>query len=312
MKRNYLTNQKPTYQHICRTGLHKLSVALCSIFYLLAVGCSSGGNSDSDSGNDATGDTANQTANVTVDETSVATATEENDVVSTEAITDLAEVGQTTDEETPTIPTTNNGESSPVELLMGEIQLAAIDPVFQLNRKLQSGESLTELESNCLSDFDPANGQVLDSIECPAEADGASVYGSDLQIYSTTLISTEACEQFLAAASSNSEQSIDAVSTNSCNLETAELLLPVIWIPLENSPPSQIATVMPLQGAAISYNRDGNGRILLQSVSDLFVPYSCEIDLLTMALTDEALAAGDCRQQVDRLIGRLFSLRTGT
>ncbi len=330
---------KPANTKLFDSGFAPMSLVAVglAVACLLASGCSSNSNANdnqqpiseqsiseqSDPGNgneaaesnttlaDATEDeiTATTTSNGTTETTSGDETAPDNDPVAT-PLTDPVEEDPA--EEVTAIPATNNNESSPVALLLQEIRLAATAPLLQLNRKLQSGEPLTETELDCLNDFNPANGQVLDSIACPIEDSGLSVFDSDLQIYTTSLIATQDCQQTLAEADSSSVQDRPSSVTIACRVDTAELLLPVVWVPLVNPPPSQIATVQPLQGADISYNRDGNGRLILQSVSDLFVPYRCEIDLATSTLTDEALSAGGCQQQVDRLIGRLFELRTSS
>ena len=84
----------------------------------------------------------------------------------------------------------------------------------------------------------------------------------------------------------------------------------MIWETIESTVSGPIATVQPLQGALINYNSTENGLLVLQSASDLFPTFHCEIDIQSTTLIESELTSDDCQQQVQRLISRLFEIRT--
>ncbi len=215
-------------------------------------------------------------------------------------------------------------ELSPVTLLLDEIRIAAASPLLDINRKLQTGMELDAEERNCLDGFNAASGQALTSIDCAADENGTvngiDIYDGEFKVNQARLADTSSVTSTDTSSvnsaepgTTNCEQSLFDSNTESCQLQSAEIELPVIWVPTSNgTQPGPIASIAPVQGAAISYNTDAGGLLILQSVSDLFVDFYCEIDIANAALRDTALATGDCRQQVQRLINRLFAARTAS
>jgi len=189
-------------------------------------------------------------------------------------------------------------ELSPVELLLNEIGMAARSGIDSVHAKIISGVALDETESACVGSFDAATGQTLTELDCTSAASGLSLYDGMVELRSARLVADEACLEAISQGSSSV-----------CRLESAALQIPVEWVPLANPAPSQIASVTPTQGANIDYNQNEDGVLRLSSASDLFVEFSCAIDLVTAQLLTDASSSG-CQNQVDRIIRRLFELRT--
>jgi len=191
-------------------------------------------------------------------------------------------------------------ETSPVGLLLDEIRLAVGDPLLGLSERLAGGELLDTDENNCLGSFDPAIGQQLTQIDCAADETSLSVYDSDLQLISGQFRDTAECQI-----------SISEGNVNACRLESASMLLPIVWIPVANPAPSQIGSITPLQGAGFEYNLSADGILVMENMSNIFLPFRCTINIDSGSLITTDDTVGNCRSEVTRITGRLFDLRVG-
>lgn len=192
-------------------------------------------------------------------------------------------------------------ERSPIELFLDEIRLAAGDRVVELNRRFASGEEISNEQNACLGSYEPALGVQVTELDCTAADSGLSVYGSELILQQVELSSSDACQQSLSSG-----------SLDSCELQRASIILPVIWVPIENPAPSQIGTIRPLPDAAFSYNTTENGILQINNRSNLFAPLLCEIDIESATLLTTEQTLGNCRSQINELTSRLFEFRQGT
>ncbi len=186
-------------------------------------------------------------------------------------------------------------ESTPVQLLLDEIRLTALAPVLELNAKLQSGVELNGDEAACSSDFDPAAGRQLTAIDC---TNPLNVYNSKIQLSTASFGDTDSCQQALLNASG--EQ---------CQLEQSTFTLPIEWVQGPDSSPSQIGTATPIAGAIVNYNSSLDQILTLEPSSSVTAPFFCEINLATASIIDNDSQIGNCQQEVDHLLGRLFELR---
>ncbi len=203
-------------------------------------------------------------------------------------------------EASPPIEESINAESTPVGLLLDEIRQAVGDPLLSLNARLAGGELLDTDENNCLGSFDPAIGQQLTQIDCAADETSLSVYASDLQLISGQFSDTAECQSAISEG-----------NVNGCRLESASMLLPIVWIPVANPAPSQIGSITPWQGAGFEYNLSADGILTLQDMSNIFQRFHCVINIESGSLITTDATVGDCRSQVARITGRLFDLREG-
>lgn len=240
------------------------------------------------------------------------TPSESNTSTAPDALEPPAETNSNTVTEAPP----PDVELSPVELFLDEIRIAAASPLLDINRKLQTGIELNAQENNCLDGFDAATGQALTSIDCAVDENGnvsgVNIYNGEFEVTQSQLSGT-ASDVSAGLENTNCEQSLFNDHTDACQLAAAEILLPVKWVSVgDGMQPGPIASISPIQGAAISYNQNADGLLVMQNVSDLFINFYCEIDIATASLTDTALTSGDCRQQVQRLINRLFESRTAS
>ena len=205
-----------------------------------------------------------------------------------------------TSEASPPVEEPVNVETSPVGLLLDEIRLAVGDPLLTLSARLAGGELLDTDENNCLGSFDPAVGQQLTQIDCAADETSLTVYDSDLRLISGQFSDTAECQSAISEG-----------NVNGCRLESASMLLPIVWIVAENPAPSQIGTPIPLQGAGFEYNLSADGILVIQDMTNLFRPFRCTINIDSGSLITTDATIGNCRSEVTRITGRLFDLREG-
>ena len=191
-------------------------------------------------------------------------------------------------------------ELTPIGLLLEEVRLAASDPVNTINSTLLTGATLTPAQNDCLGTFDPAIGEQLTQIDCAPFDTSVSVFDSELQAIAVTLDPSFDCQASLLEG-----------QTDNCTLSSADLLLPVIWVPIENPAPSQIGTVTPIDGARFEFNLEGNGRLIFENVSNIFPAFRCEVDINGGFLVETDQRRGNCEAETSRLINQLFDLRTG-
>jgi len=184
----------------------------------------------------------------------------------------------------------DTAELTPVALLLEEVRLAGADPVNTINSNLASGVTLSPAQNDCLGTFDPAIGEQLTQIDCAPFDTSVSV----------SLEPSSECEASLLAG-----------QTDNCTLSSADLLLPVIWVPILNPAPSQIATVRPIDGGRFLYNLEQDGRMIFESVGNTFVPFRCVVDINGGFLVETEESLGNCESETSRLINQLFALRTG-
>jgi len=239
-----------------------------------------------------------------IDEEIPAVITESNEIIDEEVV-------EITEGETPSNPEMNESENTeaeteetveltPIALLLEEVRLAAADPVNTINGNLTSGVALTQEQNECLGTFDPAVGEQLTQIDCGPFDTSVSVFESDLQAIAVTLDPSAECQASLLQG-----------LTDNCILSDANLLLPIDWVAIENPSPGQIATLTPIDGARFEYNLQEEGRLIFESVSDLFTRFRCEVDISGGFLVDTESSQGNCEAETSRLINRLFALRTG-
>ena len=199
-----------------------------------------------------------------------------------------------------TVETTETVELTPIALLLEEVRLAGADPVNTINSNLASGVTLTQAQNDCLGTFDPAVGEQLTQIDCAPFDTSVSVFDTELQAIAVSLAPSSECEASLLTG-----------QTDNCMLSSADLLLPIIWIPIENPSPGQIATVTPIDGGRFLYNLEQDGRLIFESVGNTFVPFRCVVDIDGGFLVETEESLGNCEAETSRLINQLFALRTG-
>ena len=198
----------------------------------------------------------------------------------------------------PVAADNNPVELSPIALFLEEIRLAAGDRVIEINQRFAGGENISPEENACLGTFEPGLGLQATALDCTDADSGLLIYESDLILQQVELLDTDACQLSL---------SISAL--DNCLLQQASMLLPVIWVPIENPAPSQIGTIRPLQDADIQYNTNNDGILQVSGRSNVFPPLFCEIDITTNALLTTDRTLGNCRSQINELSTRLFEFR---
>ena len=243
----------------------------------------------------------NESSDIEESDNGDAEAADNTAVITEEEVsTEEENSGSDNEQALPPMQVPITAESSPVGLLLDEIRLAVGDPLLALNARLSGGEFLDTDENNCLGTFDPATGQQLTQLNCAANETSLSVYASDLQLISGQFSDSADCQSAISEG-----------NVNACRLESASMLLPIVWIPAANPAPSQIGTVFPLQGAGFEYNLSADGILVIQNMSALFQPFHCEINIDSGSLITTDATVGNCRSEVSRLTGRLFDLRVG-
>lgn len=204
----------------------------------------------------------------------------------------------------PVLPSTNPPEiidppqdSSPIDLLLSEIEEAAALPVLAINDKIATGQPLSQLEQSCISDVDLTLGRQLKSVSCD------SPWFSNeplLSITSALFTDTDVCDQSVALG-----------NINNCMLDSAELGFSLEWVvtTTEPGPNSPIGSLQPIAGTRISYNAASSGIVELTDSSPVTGEFRCVIELDSAALLSDQ-SAGNCQREIGRTLSRLFELRT--
>ncbi len=219
-----------------------------------------------------------------------------NDSTTSEPVT--ANNGNTVDQ--PADVANDLAESSPIELFLEEIRLAAGDRVIAINQRFAGGEDIPAEENACLGSFEPGLGMQVTQLDCTEADSGLLIYGSDLILQQVELSDTDSCQLSLS----------NSVLDN-CLVQQASVILPVIWIPVENPALSQIATIRPLPDADIQFNSNNDGILTITNRSNLFPALFCEVNIASGVLLTTDRTRGNCRSQINDLTTRLFEFRQG-
>ncbi len=207
-------------------------------------------------------------------------------------------------------------ELTPVALLFQEITLTALQPVLNLQRKLNSGESLTVDENACLGSWEPSLGTAVTAIDCE---NPLTVNSPILQVSSATFDDDSACQN--AIRDGNGE---------GCKLIASSIEIRVQWIPRSLNSAGEkthapitdtqlnvlstdqaleaMANIVPLAGTRISFDRQTD-TATLGHTSTLTGAFQCHYRISDAREIFTDTTFGNCQTEMSRTINRLYELR---
>jgi len=233
-----------------------------------------------------------------------------------------------TDPVTETDPVTNTPpatetppptvELSPIALLFEEIRLMAGAGVIQISDKLAGGIQLESNEEICLGSYDPAVGETLTELRCDERM---LVGNSILQLQSASFNPTMECGQ-----------SISVAQLHDCQLQFAEMVIPIQWVVPAEAPKLlqaeasatasdnqatnawqesqfRIANISPIAGIKFDFDRLERDQLTLTSTSNITGSFDCVIEISTAGLLSSQ-SSGNCQREIATAINRLFEIRS--
>jgi len=169
-------------------------------------------------------------------------------------------------------------------LLERVVEIAIVD----LNRKLQSGESFSDIETGCLGAFDPAVGEALLAATCGDRPLALGQASPALQLTEGALAGTDECHQGLLA-----------LDGNACRLTRANLLIPIDWVTATDG-----SLPTPLPSGTIAFNIT-DGVMDIENLPDPVTGiFQCSFDLANGGVSS-AIGSGGCQDSLMRLETRL-------
>ncbi len=180
--------------------------------------------------------------------------------------------------------------------VLGLIQSLSAQALVTLNQTLRQGEALTDQQTTCIGDFEPALGNALLELACdqPYAATAVPIYVSSVR----TSESNECAMGML-----NDEFA-------KCELVVATLELPLLWSSTENSADSFTPErPQPTDPVQITFNGEDNRLTLENPPGGITIPVHCDYDTTTgLALASSESSISDCEDYLIETIDQIYSI----
>lgn len=262
---------------------------------------STAGNSGDPTGESTDGENAGQSAEP------VAEITPGNPAGSTGAVTD-AESGEADSENAspaPDSPAIVLADGPPLEAgstigrLTGTLRGIGIDLLLELNRSVTGGSALDASQAACISDYQPALGQALTSIDC---GEAALSVVPDVRVSQVALVDTASCTAGLQSG-----------DPSECRLARLHLEIPTSFVFPDFSSDSGGGFVpqrpQPVDGADVAFRESGLDQLIISNDSfSARGDYFCRVDLAAGVIADSGSPLVDCEQEISRVNERLLDL----